>query len=152
MISAVYMYVWASSWSGCNQGAVQSDHMRLMLTETLPHKTCQNRGLHQIHAAPLASAPWRAAHVGEWRAVAGACTIGEQVASEWSEQATCRGYYSWCTDLLLYCSLLHFWFLIFEYLSGPTFKEDGPSFEWDGPIFGSEGSRKYAHPPLWAAT
>jgi len=26
-----YMYVWASSWSGCNQGAVRSDHMRLVL-------------------------------------------------------------------------------------------------------------------------
>jgi len=30
--SVVYMYVWASSCSGRNQGAVQSDHARLVLT------------------------------------------------------------------------------------------------------------------------
>ena len=41
------------------------------------------------------------------RAVAGAGTIGEQVASDQSEWATCRGYYSCSTVLLLYCSLLH---------------------------------------------
>jgi len=29
MKSEVYMYVWASTWSGRNQNAVQSDHGRL---------------------------------------------------------------------------------------------------------------------------
>ena len=32
MKSIAYMCVWASSWSGCNRGAVQSDHTRLVLT------------------------------------------------------------------------------------------------------------------------
>ena len=60
--------------------------------ETLPHKTHHNRGLHQNHAAPPASAPRRAAHVGERRVVAGVLMIREQVASERSEQAACRDY------------------------------------------------------------
>ena len=108
MKSVAYMYVWASSWSRCNRGAVQSDHTRLVLTrDTILHKMCQNSGLRQTHTAPLNSAPWRAAHIGEWRAVVGAGMIVKQVASKWSEQATCRSYYSCCTVLLLYCSLLY---------------------------------------------
>ena len=46
--------------------------------------------------------------------VAGAAKIGEQVASE---QATCRGYYSCCTVLLLYCSLLHYKSVMSGFLS-----------------------------------
>jgi len=59
--------------------------------------------------------------------------------------ATCRGYYSCCTVLLFGITLQICYVWIFEYLGGPT-------FEWGGPIFGREGSQKYAHPPLWAAT
>ena len=40
--------------------------------------------------------------------------IGEQVASEW---ATCRGYYSCRTVLLLYCSLLHYESVMSGFLS-----------------------------------
>ena len=45
------------------------------------------------------------AHIGERRDVAGA--TGEQVADEQSERPTCRGYYSCCTVLLLFCLLLN---------------------------------------------
>ena len=38
----------------------------------------------------------------------GTGAIEEQVARKRSERATCRGYYSCCTVLLLYCSLLHY--------------------------------------------
>ena len=43
--------------------------------------------------------------------------IGEQVASERSERATCRSYYSCCTVLLLYCSLLHYKSVLSGFLS-----------------------------------
>ena len=46
----------------------------------------------------------------------GAGTIGKQVASERSEQATCRGYYSCCT-VLLYCLLLHYKSVMYGFLS-----------------------------------
>ena len=81
---------------------------------TLPYKTRQKRELCQTHAAPPTSAPWRAAHVGERRAVAGAGAIGEQVAIE---RATCRGYYSCCTVWLLYCSLFHYKSVMSGFLS-----------------------------------
>jgi len=71
------------------------------------------------------------------------------------EQGTCRSYYSCCTVLLLYSSLLHYKPVMFGFLSAfkqgrPTFKQSGPTFEWPWgrPIFGRDGSRKYAHPPL----
>jgi len=87
------------------------------LPETLPHKTRQNRGLRQTHTAHPISAPWRAAHIGKRRAVTGAGAIGEQVANKWSERATCRGYDSCCTVLLLYCSLLHYKSVMSGFLS-----------------------------------
>ena len=105
--------MWASSWSRCNRSAVRSDHARRS-PETLPHKRRQKRGLRQTLAAPPTSALWRAAHIGEWRAVAGAGAIREQVASKWSEWATCRSYYSCCT-VLLYCSLLHYNLLYLDF-------------------------------------
>ena len=40
------------------------------------------------------------AHIGEWRAVAGAGTNREQLATKQSEGATCGGYCSCCT---VYC-------------------------------------------------
>jgi len=46
--------------------------------------------------------------------VAGAAKIGEQVASK---RATCRGYYSCRTVLLLYCSLLHYKSVMSGFLS-----------------------------------
>ena len=42
-----------------------------------------------------------------------------------SKRATCTGYCSCCTVLLLFCSLLHYKSVLSEYLGGPT-------FEWDG--------------------
>ena len=87
------------------------DHARL---ETLLHKTCQNRGLRQTHAAPLTSALWRATHVGERRAVAGAGVIRRQVASELLVEVTNLAalfcYYSVCCYITnLFC--LDFWVL-----------------------------------------
>ena len=87
--------------------------------ETIPHKVHQNRGLRQTHTSPPTSAPWRAAHIGEWRAVTGAGAIREEVASEQSERTTCRGYYSCCTDLLLFIITLQICYVwIFECLVG----------------------------------
>ena len=40
-----------------------------------------------------------------------------QVASKQSERATCRGYCSCCTVLLLYCSLLHYKSVMSGFLS-----------------------------------
>jgi len=110
--------------------------------ETLLHKTHHNRGLHQNHAAPPASAPWRAAHVGERRVVAGVLMIREQVASERSEQAACRDYWSCCTDLaVLFCCytlLLHYKSVMSGFLSTwvGLLSNRRPIFEWGGPIFG----------------
>ena len=47
----------------------------------------------------------------------GAGAIWEQVASKQSERATCIGYYSCCTVLLLYCWLLHYKSVMFGFLS-----------------------------------
>ena len=61
-----------------------------------------------------------------------------QVASKQSERATCRGYCSCCTVLLLYCSLLHYKSVMSGFLSilgGPTFKLGGPTFKLGGPTF-----------------
>jgi len=119
-------------------GLLDSHRQFVELAKTLPHKTCQNRGQRQTHAAPLTSAPWRTAHLGERRAVAGASAIGEQVASERSKQATCRGHYSCCTvfaAILFVISLQICYVWIFECLVGLT-------FEWGRPIFRKEGSRK----------
>ena len=49
------------------------------------------------------------AHVGKRRAVAGAGMIGEQVASKQIEQATCRGYDSCCTVLLITLQICYVW-------------------------------------------
>ena len=70
----------------------------------------------------------------EYRGLRQTLPDGEQVESERSEWATCTGYYSCCTVLLLFCSLLHYKIWIFEYLGGP--------------IFERASSQKYAHPPL----
>jgi len=71
--------------------------------------------------------------------------IQEQVASEQSGRATCRGCYS-CYTVCCYFARYYITNLLcldFEYLGGPTFK-------WGGTIFARESSRKYVHPPLWA--
>ena len=88
----VYMYVWASGWSGCKRGADES---------VWPRKTsARQRHYHTRHVRI------GVAHIGEQRAVAGAGETKEQIESEWSERATYRSYYSCCRVLLLYCSLL----------------------------------------------
>ena len=59
---------------------------------------------------------------------------GSKSASERSEWATWRGYYSCCTI----CSLLHYNLLCLDFwiLGWPTFKYGRPTFKWDGPISG----------------
>ena len=52
MKSVVYMYVWASSWSGRNWAEFSLTTQDWCSPETLPHKMHQNRGLHQTHVAP----------------------------------------------------------------------------------------------------
>ena len=93
----------------------------------------QNRRLCQTHKAPPTSAPWRVAHVGERRAVAGVDTNGEQIASE---QATGRGYDSCCTVLLLFHSLLHYKSVLSGFLS-----------IWVGLYFQERGFTKIRPPP-----
>ena len=54
----VYIIMWASSWSGRNQGTVRSDHSRLVLARDTTAQDAQNRGLCQTHAAsPTLSSP-----------------------------------------------------------------------------------------------
>ena len=73
---------------------------------------------------------------------------GEQVASDWSERATCR-FLLHCFAAILFVVALQICYVWnFEYLGGPTFSYGGPTFEWGGPIFEREGSRKYVHLPL----
>ena len=43
--------------------------------------------------------------------------VGMIRSSKWTKQATCRGYNSCCTVVLLYCSLLHFKSVMSGYLS-----------------------------------
>ena len=68
------------------------------------------------------------AHVGERRAVAGAGTIGEQVASE---QVTCRCYYSCCTVLLLFCSLLYTLQICYVWVLGRAYFRMGWAYFWE---------------------
>ena len=120
-----------------NQGAVQSDHVRLGLA-----RDTTAQGVSEYGAGPdshnssnfctVKSCRCQTAHVGKRKAVMGAGMNGEQVASE---RAICRGHYSCCTVLLLFCSLLHYKSVMSGFLSGPTFKWGGPTFKWGGPTF-----------------
>jgi len=98
--------------------------------QLIPHGTSHVPSCHTMEG----SKPWylcfcvrhsnRAAHLGKWGLSLEWARLGrEQVASE---QATCRGYYSCCTVLLLYCSFhyyimnllcLDFWVLGWPYFS-----------------------------------
>jgi len=83
--------------------------------------------------------------------------IGEQVTSKQSEQGTCTGYYSCCTVLLLYCSLLHYKSVLSVFVSTwvgllsngvGLFLGEGASPENRPTPFESEGSRNFTHSPL----
>jgi len=85
-----------------------------------------------LHHEELQVPVCQTAHVGKQRAVVGAGVIGEQVANK---QATCRGYYSCCTVLLLFWSLLHYkicyvWVLGWTYYRERGFSKNAhPLFE-----------------------
>jgi len=138
----------SSSWRGCSQDAFWSDHVRLVLTrdstrcirEGAAPESCSSSDFCIVKSCRC----WTA-HVGERRTVAGAGTIREQVTSEWSKRATCRGYYSCCTDLLPFCSLLH-------YKSGFLSTWMGLVSNGVGLFLRERVLKNMPTPPLWAAT
>ena len=100
----------------------------------------------------------RTAHIGEWRAVAE--VTGEQVAGERSKQATCRGYYSCCTVLLLFGLLLNdksvmsgFWVLGWAYfqLWRAYFQLWRAYFRMGWAYFRERGFSKICPPPSFSS-
>ena len=135
----------SSSWSRHSQGAVRSDHARLVLARDATAQGASESQLTRsvrigsytrlMQLLRLLHCRCRTVHVGEWRAVVGAGAIREQV--ERSEQATCGGYYS---AVLYSCYFARYYITNLDHcvLGWAYFRE--------------RGSWKYAHPPLWATT
>jgi len=137
----------SSSWSRHNQGAVLSDHARLVLgrdattqgaSESQLTRSIRVGGYTRFtQLLRLLHCRCRTAHVGERRAGAGADAIREQVKRR--EQATCGGYYSavlFCYYFArYYITNLDHWVLGWAY------------FRMGWAYFRERSSWKYDHPP-----
>ena len=98
------MYVWASSCSGRNQGAVRSDHARLVLARDTTAQDASEKG-----AVPDSRSSSNFCTVKSYsHKQTKGCHGSRHNRGASSKRATCRGYYSCCALLLPYCSLLHY--------------------------------------------
>ena len=98
------MYVWASSCSGHNRGAVQSDHARLVLARDTTAQDASEKG-----AVPDSRSSSNFCTVKSYsHKQTKGCHGSRHNRGASSKRATCRGYYSCCALLLPYCSLLHY--------------------------------------------